>query len=52
MNGTHNILLVYGGDASLIDEDIRSKERHANMLLYACKVIGFAIYTEKLSTPK
>ena len=47
MNDTHHVL-VYAGDVNLIgDDDIRTIERNAGVLLNACKNIGLAVNTGK-----
>ena len=42
MNGTHQVL-PYADDVHLIDDDIRTIERNADVLLNACKDIGLAV---------
>ena len=39
--------MTYAGDANLIDGDIRTIERNADVLLNACKDIGLAVNTGK-----
>ena len=39
--------MAYADDANLIDNDIRTIERNAHMLLNACKDIGLAVNTRK-----
>ena len=41
MNGTHQVL-AYADDVNLIDNDIRTIERNADVLLNACRDIGLA----------
>ena len=40
MNGTH---LAYANDVNLIGDDIRTIERHEDVLLNACKDFGLAV---------
>ena len=42
MNGIHQAL-AYAYDVNLIDDDIRTIERNADVLLNACKDIGLAV---------
>ena len=46
MNDTHQILF-YADDVNLIEDDIRTIERNADVLLNACKDIGLAVNTGK-----
>ena len=46
MNGTHQVL-AYADDVNLIGDDIRTKERNVDVLLYDCKDIGLAVNTVK-----
>ena len=46
VNGTHQ-LSAYADDVNLIDNDIRTIERNAEMLLNACKAMGKAVNTGK-----
>ena len=41
MNGTHQVL-AYADDVNLIGDDIRTIEINADVLLNACKDIGFS----------
>ena len=51
MNGTHQVL-AQADDVNLIGHIIRTIERNADVLLNACKDIGLAVNTGKLSTWK
>ena len=51
MNGPHQVS-VYADDVNLIGEDFRTMERNSDVLLNACKDIGLAVHTGKLSTWK
>ena len=42
MNDTHQVL-AYTDDVNLIDDDIRTRERNADVLLNACKDIGLSV---------
>ena len=46
MNGTHQVL-AYADDVNLIDDDIRTIERNADVLLNTCNDIGLAVKTGK-----
>jgi hypothetical protein len=46
MNGTHQVL-AYADDVNLLDDDIRTVERNADVLINACKDIGLAVNTRK-----
>jgi len=46
VNGTHQVL-AYAHDVNLIGDDIRTKERNADVLFNACKDIGLAVNTGK-----
>ena len=46
MNGTHQ-LLPYAEDVYLIGDDIRTIERKAAVILYACRDISLAVNTWK-----
>ena len=46
MNGTHQVL-AYADDVNLIGDNIRTIERNADVLLIACKNVGWAVNTGK-----
>ena len=46
LNGTLQVL-AYADDANLIDDDIKTIERNALVLLNACKDIGLSVNTGK-----
>ena len=51
IDGAHQVL-ANADDVNLIGDDIRTRERNAYVLLNACKDIGLAVNTGKLSTWK
>ena len=51
MNSVHQVL-AYENGVNLIGNDIRTIERNADVLLNACKDIGLAVNTRKLSSWK
>ena len=51
MNETHQAL-AYANDVTLIGNDIKTIERNADVSSNACKDIGLAVNTGKLSTWK
>ena len=51
VNGTHQIL-VYGIDINIIDDNIKTIGRNAEVLLNACKDIVLAVNTGKPRSEK